>query len=112
AVATETEVTGPSIALLAPSLIAVLLAIVGLRVGVAVVRRRADRPARSLTELLVVRRIARTPSVLTTAVMVVLGVALAVSSTQTAVLAVRLADDRAAATLGAATVLDVRVAED
>lgn len=111
AVVTETEVTGPSIALLAPSLIAVLLAVVGLRVGVAAVRRRADRPARSLTELLVLRRIARTPSVLTTAVMVVLGVALAVSSTQTAALAVRLADDRAAATLGAATVLDVRVAE-
>ncbi len=110
AVVTQADVTGPSIALLAPSLIAVLLAVVGLRVGVALVRRRADRPARSVTELLVVRRIARTPSVLTSAVTVVLGVALAVSTTQTAVLALRLADDRAAASLGAATVLDVRVA--
>lgn len=111
AVVTQADITGPGVALLAPTLVAVLLAVVALRVGVAVVRRRATGPARSLTELLVVRRIARTPSVLTTAVMVVMGVALAVSSSQTAVLAVRLADDRAAASLGAATVLDVRVRE-
>lgn len=111
AVVTQPRISGPGVALLAPTLVAVLLAVVALRVGVAVVRRRAVRPARSLTELLVVRRIARTPSVLTTAVVVVMGVALAVSSSQTAVLAVRLADDRAAAVLGAATVLDVEVGE-
>lgn len=111
AVVTQPRISGPGVALLAPSLVAVLLGVVALRVGVAVVRRRASRPARSLTELLVVRRIARTPSVLTTAVMVVMGVALTVSSTQTAVLAVRLADDHAAASLGAATVLDVAVGD-
>lgn len=111
AVVTQPRISGPGVALLAPTLVAILLGVVALRVGVAVVRRRAARPARSLTELLVLRRIARTPSVLTTAVMVVLGVALAVSSAQTAVLAVRLADDRAAATLGAASVLDVQVDE-
>ncbi|MFJ3378832.1 FtsX-like permease family protein [Curtobacterium sp. NPDC090217] len=109
AVVTQPRISGPGVALLAPTLVAVLLAVVALRVGVAVVRRRAVQPAGSLTELLVVRRIARTPSVLTTAVVVVMGVALAVSSSQTAVLAVRLADDRAAAVLGAAAVLDVEV---
>lgn len=111
AVVTQPEISGPGVALLAPTLVAILLGVVALRVGVAVVRRRASRPARSLTDLLVLRRIARTPSVLTAAVMVVLGVALAVSSSQTAVLAVRLADDRAAATLGASSVLDVQVDE-
>ncbi|OEI70248.1 FtsX-like permease family protein [Curtobacterium sp. ER1/6] len=109
ALLTEPDVTGPGVALLAPSLVALLLGVVGLRAAVAAVRRRSRRPARSVTELLVVRRIARTPSQLTVAVVVVLGVALAVSSTQVAVLGVRLADDRAAASLGAATVLDVRV---
>jgi hypothetical protein len=111
AVVTQRRIDGLGIALLAPTLVAVLVAVVGLRIGVAVVRRRAARPARSLVELLALRRISRTPSVLTTAVMVVMGVALAVSSSQSAVLAVRLADDRAAAELGAATVLDVSVRE-
>jgi hypothetical protein len=111
AVVTQRRIDGLGIALLAPTLVAVLVAVIGLRIGVAVVRRRAARPARSLVELLALRRISRTPSVLTTSVMVVMGVALAVSSSQSAVLAVRLADDRAAAELGAATVLDVGVRE-
>ena len=111
AVVTQRRIDGLGIALLAPTLVAVLVAVVGLRIGVVVVRRRAARPAHSLVELLALRRISRTPSVLTTAVMVVMGVALAVSSSQSAVLAVRLADDRAAAELGAATVLDVGVRE-
>jgi hypothetical protein len=59
--------------------------------------------------VLVLRRLARTPSALTTAVMVTVGVSVALSTCQTAVLAVRLQDDRARATTGAATVLQVDV---
>lgn len=110
AVVAEQRISGSGVALLAPTLVAVLFAVVGLRTGVAVVRRRSRSAPRSLGQLLVVRRMARTPSMLTTAVMVTMGVALAVSSCQTAVLAIRLQDDSAAARLGSATVLNVRVA--
>jgi hypothetical protein len=110
AVVAQQRISGNGVALLAPTLVAVLFAVVGLRIGVAVVRCRSRRTPKSLGQLLVVRRMARTPSMLTTAVMVTMGVALAVSSCQTAVLAVRLQADSAAARLGAATALDVRVA--
>ena len=112
AVVTQQQITGPGVALLAPTLVAVLLGLIALRVAVWVLRRRADRPARTLAGVLVLRRLARTPSALTTAVMVTVGVSVALSTCQTAVLAVRLQDDRARATTGAATVLKVDVPDD
>ncbi|MFZ7088834.1 FtsX-like permease family protein [Curtobacterium sp. RRHDQ10] len=110
--ATEQEIAGPGVALLAPSLVAVLIGIVGLRVAVVVIRRRTRRPPRSLGGVLIGRQLARTPSVLSTAVMVTVGIAIAVYATQAASVGTRLQDDRAAASLGAATVLDVSVPAD
>ncbi|KQO62720.1 FtsX-like permease family protein [Curtobacterium sp. Leaf261] len=109
---TVQEVTGPGVALLAPSLVAVLIGIVGLRVAVLVIRRRTKRPPRSLGGVLIGRQLGRSPSVLSAAVMVTVGVAIAVYASQTAVVGTRLQDDRTAATLGAATVLDVSVPGD
>jgi hypothetical protein len=110
--ATQQEIAGPGVALLAPSLVAVLVGIVGLRVAVVTIRRRTRKPPRTLGGVLIGRQLARTPSVLSTAVMVTVGVAIAVYGTQAAVVGVRLQDDRASAVLGAATVLDVSVPSD
>ena len=103
------RISGPQIALLAPSLVAVLLGLVALRVAVGVIRNRTRRPPRSLAGVVIGRQLGRTPSVLFTAMLVSVGIAIAVYSTQIAVVAVRLQDDRAAATLGAGTVLSVTV---
>ncbi|MBE7163223.1 MAG: hypothetical protein INR72_18450, partial [Williamsia herbipolensis] len=111
-IVTEQRITGPGVALLAPTLVAVLFSVVALRIAVPLVRVSAGRRRSRGTGaagLLVVRRLARTPSALTAAVVVTIGVALAVSSAQTAAYAVRVQDDRAAAELGASTVLDVHV---
>jgi putative ABC transport system permease protein len=104
-----TRISGPQIALLAPSLVAVLLGLVALRVAVGVIRNRTRRPPRTLTGVVIGRQLGRTPSVLFTAMLVSVGIAIAVYSCQIAVVAVRLQDDRAAATLGAGTVLTVTV---
>jgi hypothetical protein len=109
---TVQQVTGPGVALLAPSLVAVLIGIIGLRVAVVVIRRRTRRPPRTLGGVLIGRQLGRSPSVLSTAVMVTVGVAIAVYASQTAVVGTRLQDDRTAARLGASTVLSVSVPGD
>jgi hypothetical protein len=101
------RISGPQIALLAPSLVAVLLGLVALRVAVGVIRNRTRRPPRTLTGVVIGRQLGRTPSVLFTAMLVSVGIAITVYSAQIAVVAVRLQDDRAAAALGASTVLTV-----
>ena len=112
ALITQGEATGPGVALLAPSLVAVLLGVAALRVVAVLGSRSARRPPRSLTSLLVARRLGRTPSALTAAVLVCLGVAVSGWATQVAVTADRLQVDRARASVGAATALTVAVDED
>ena len=102
----------PGVALLAPSLVAVLLGVVALRVVALLAARSARRPPRSLTAVLVTRRLGRAPSVLTAAVLVCLGVAVAGWATQVATTADRLQVDRARASVGAATALSVSVPGD
>jgi putative ABC transport system permease protein len=112
ALVTQGEATGPGIALLAPSLVAVLVGVGALRLIALLAGRSARRPPRSLTALLVTRRLGRTPSVLTAAVLVCLGVAVTGWATQVAVTADRLQVDRARASVGASTALTVSVRDD
>jgi len=111
ALVTQGEATGPGVALLAPSLVAVLVGVAALRVVALLGARSARRPPRSLTSLLVARRLGRTPSALTAAVLVCLGVAVSGWATQVAVTADRLQVDRARASVGATTALTVAVDE-
>jgi putative ABC transport system permease protein len=103
------DASGPGLALLAPSLVAVLVGVVGVRVATLAAGRTTTRPPRSLAAVLVGRRLGRTPSALTTAILVCLGVAIAAWSTQVAVTADRLQIDRARAAVGATTALEVSV---
>lgn len=109
---TQDEVTGPGVALLAPSLVALLVGVGALRLVALLAGRSARRPPRSLTALLVTRRLGRTPSALTAAVLVCLGVAVTGWATQVAVTADRLQIDRARASVGASTALTVSVRDD
>ncbi len=104
---TQTAVSGPQLALLAPMLIALLTGIVALRITVVVVRRGTARPPRSLTGMVVGRGLARAPSTLYGAMMVAVGIALAAYVLQLALVAGALEDRRADAAVGAATVLHV-----
>jgi putative ABC transport system permease protein len=108
----QSQIQGPQLALLAPSLIAVVVGIVGVQVAVAVIRRVARRAPRSLEGLVIGRQLGRAPSVLFAAVMVSLGLSVATYSAQVAVTAIRLQDNRAAAVVGASTVLSVQVPDD
>lgn len=112
ALVTQGEATGPGVALLAPSLVAVLVGVGALRLVALLAGRSARRPPRSLGALLVTRRLGRTPSVLTAAVLVCLGVAVTGWASQVAVTADRLQVDRARASVGASTVLSVGVRDD
>ena len=112
ALGTQGEAAGPGIALLAPSLVAVLVGVGALRLVALLASRSARRPPRSLAALLVTRRLGRTPSVLTAAVLVCLGVAVTGWAGQVAVTADRLQGDRARASVGASTALTVSVRDD
>lgn len=112
ALVTQGEATGPGVALLAPSLVAVLVGVGTLRLVALLAGRSARRPPPSLGALLVTRRLGRTPSVLTAAVLVCLGVAVTGWAGQVAVTADRLQVDRARASVGASTVLSVGVRDD
>ena len=98
---------GPQLGLLAPGMFALALAVLAVRLAVAVVRRVTRRPPRSLVGLVVGRQAARTPSVLNPAIVIAVGVALAVFASQVLALSVRNQGLRAAAITGADTVLTV-----
>jgi hypothetical protein len=100
---------GLQLALLTPSLIGIVVGIVAVQVAIAVIRRLSRRAPRSLGGIVVGRQLGRTPSVLLAAVMVSLGLSVATYSAQVAVTAIHLQENRAAASLGAATVLSVDV---
>jgi hypothetical protein len=100
---------GLQLALLTPSLIAIVAGIVAVQVAIAVIRRASRRPPRSLGGIIIGRQLGRTPSILLTAVMVSLGLSVAMYSAQVAVTAIHLQENRAAASLGATTVLSVDV---
>lgn len=108
----QPEGSAPGLALLAPSLVAVLIGVIGVRLTTILAGRTTLRPPRSLGSLLVGRRLARTPSALTTAILVCLGVAITAWSTQVAVTADRLQVDRARSAVGATTALTVSVPSD
>lgn len=100
---------GLQLALLTPSLIAIAAGIVAVQVAIAVIRRASRRPPRSLGGIIIGRQLGRTPSILLTAVMVSLGLSVATFSAQVAVTGIHLQENRAAASLGATTVLSVDV---
>ncbi len=100
--------TGSQLGLLAPAFLALSVALIAVRLTVLVVRRVTKRPPRSLTALVVGRQAARTPSSLNPALVVAVGTALAIFATQVSFVSVRNQGLRAAATVGAPTVLEVR----
>lgn len=99
---------GSQLGLLAPALLALSLGLIAVRIAVLLVRRVTARPPRSLGALVVGRQAARTPSSLNPAVVVAVGTALAVFATQVSLVSVRNQDLRAAAVVGAQTVLRVQ----
>ncbi|GAB3434713.1 hypothetical protein GCM10027517_03080 [Phycicoccus ginsengisoli] len=101
--------SGPQLGLAAPAVLAVALGVLATRVAVQLVRRATGRPPRGLGALVVGRHAARVPSALVPAVVVAVGVALAVFATQLPVLSQRNESLRADATVGAATVLHIRL---
>jgi hypothetical protein len=105
----QTQISGPQLTLLAPSVIAVLIGIVGLRIAIGLIRRVTTKAPKSLNGLLVGRQLGRAPSALYVAVMVTMGLAVVTYSAQTAAAADRLQDDRAAAYVGASEALTVSV---
>jgi hypothetical protein len=108
----QTQISGPQLALLAPAVIAILVGIVGLRIAIALIRRITRRAPKSLNGVLVGRQLGRAPSALYVAVMVTMGLAVVTYSTQTAVTANRLQENRAAAYVGASEALKVSVPSD
>jgi hypothetical protein len=108
-VLTQQQTGVAQVGLLAPALVAVVIALVALRLAVLVVRRGTDRPTRSLAGLVVGRQLARSPSVLTSAVLVAVGVALTAYSLQVSLVSDRLSVAQADAASGAPTVLEVSV---
>jgi hypothetical protein len=108
----QTQISGPQVTLLAPSVIAVLIGIVGLQIAIGLIRRITTKAPKSLTGLLVGRQLGRAPSVLYVAVMVTMGLAIVTYSAQTAAAANRLQDNRAAAYVGASEALTVSVPSD
>ena len=108
----QTQISGPQVTLLAPSVIAVLIGIVGLQIAIWLIRRITTKAPKSLTGLLVGRQLGRAPSVLYVAVMVTMGLAIVTYSAQTAAAANRLQDNRAAAYVGASEALTVSVPSD
>ncbi|MGT2427441.1 hypothetical protein [Amnibacterium kyonggiense] len=108
-VLTQQQTGVAQVGLLAPALVAVVIALTALRLTVVIVRRGTDRPTRSLAGLVVGRLLARSPSVLTSAVLVAVGVALTAYSLQVSLVSDRLSVAQADAASGAATVLKVAV---
>ncbi|WP_344794997.1 FtsX-like permease family protein [Frondihabitans peucedani] len=108
----QTRISGPQLALLAPSLIAVVVGLVAVQLAIAVIRRGSRRAPRSLGGLVIGRQLGRAPSVLMAAVMVSLGLSVATYSAEVAVVAIRLQHERADAAVGASTVLSVQVPQD
>ena len=100
--------TGSQLGLLAPAFLALSAALIAVRLAVLVVRRVTRRPPRSLTALVVGRQAARTPSSLNPALVVAVGTALAIFATQVSFVSVRNQELRAAAIVGAPTVLEVQ----
>ncbi len=107
AVLTQSAITGAQVGLLLPSLVALVAAVLALRLAVAIVRRTTSRPPRTLAGLVVGRGIARTPSVLTAAAVVAVGLSLSTYVLSLSATTERLQTERADARLGAATVLTV-----
>jgi putative ABC transport system permease protein len=108
----ETQISGPQLAVLAPVVIAVLVGIVALRIAIALIRRVTRKAPKSLNGLLVGRQLGRAPSALYVAVMVTMGLAIVTYSAQTAAAADRLQDNRASADVGASQALTVSVPSD
>lgn len=106
---TQRQTGAAQVGLLAPALVAVVIALAALRLTVVLVRRGTARPTRSLAGLVVGRQLARSPSVLTSAVLVAVGVALAAYSVQVGLVSDRLSVAQADVAVGAATVLKVAV---
>ncbi|GAA3615821.1 FtsX-like permease family protein [Microlunatus ginsengisoli] len=101
--------TGSRLGLLAPAACAFALAVMVVRVVVIAVGRITARPARGRAALVVGRRAARVPSSLNPAVVIAAGLALALFAGQTWWLSSRNQDLKAAATVGAGSVLTVTV---
>lgn len=108
-VVTQQQTGVAQVGLLAPALVAVVIALAALRLTVMGVRRATSRPTRSLAGLVVGRQFARAPSVLASAVLVAVGAALTAYTLQVGLVADRAAVAQAAAATGAATVLRVAV---
>lgn len=103
---------GSQLALFAPALFAFAIAVVAVRVTVAVVRRVTSRAPRNLTGLVVGRHAARSPSSLSPAIVTAAGLALVVFASQILALSVRNQGLRAQAIVGADTVLQVAASPD
>jgi putative ABC transport system permease protein len=106
---TQDVVGSAQTAVAVPGLIGLSVALIAAQLVLVRARRAGNRTTKSLVSLVVGRRLARTPSLLAVGVLVSVGVAIVVYQFQVAPVALRLEQARAAAAVGAGTVLHVSV---